>query len=957
VDRLDRATGTFTHCLPDSANISVQVFLEDRSGNVWAGTSSGLYKFDVGTLTPTLYLPDPLHKGTERSGGTEWSNYVLAVREDRDGLLWIGTGDGLYSMDRSNQTFTALRHDKKDPGSIGHNSVNDIYEDNAGSLWFGTGGGLDKLDRKTNRFTHFWHYSDNRYGDRKTSLHWVTEIFEDHAGILWLGTVGGLVAYDRTTGTCTPFRHDPIDHGSMSDGGISAVCEDPQGVVWIGTRSGGGLNAYDRRTGKFSHYVHDESDPGSLGAGDVNAIYYERSGTLWISTDFGRGGVVNKLNRTKSLFTRYVGGSGKPGSLSSSDIRSIIEDRRGTLWITNGKGLESFNPGLEVFTPHAPNVPLGSLAEDPMGNLWIGAQAGTLYKRDPRGHVTAVRDSTGKDFRPDVIGIRADHEGNLWIGSEQGLFEIEPAKDAIRAVDLAGPRLGIHREKSGLLWVGTREHGLLCYDLLRDSTQRFTSDPRNGATLSSNTVMDIYQDRTGTLWFGTALGVNRYDRPTQSFTHFTQRDGLPHDVVMRILEDDHGQLWLGTLKGLSKFNPRTKQFKNYDVSYGLLHNDMAGACLARNGEMYFGGPKGLVRFHPDSIRDNPYVPPIIITSFRHLDAPFPLGHDLHLDYKDNSVSFEFVALSFISPERNQYAFRMEGLDTAWVYSGTRRFASYAHLEPGHYVFRVKGSNNDGIWNEAGTSIVIVVTPPFWVTWWFRGFAFVAIVVSVGGGIRYVEIRKLQRRIERLEQETALERERTRISADMHDEVGSSLSEIAILSELAKTKPEESQAHIQEISDLASEVIDNVSEIVWAMNPRNDTLDNLVAHLRRYAVKYLNLSQIRCSFDAPDNVPPHHLTAELRRNMFLVMKEALHNIVKHAHAGEVSVTITLVHASLEILIEDNGKGFNVNESAESGNGLGNMSRRMADIGGTLTMTSRPEHGTRVVLGVPTIHRQH
>jgi signal transduction histidine kinase len=187
-------------------------------------------------------------------------------------------------------------------------------------------------------------------------------------------------------------------------------------------------------------------------------------------------------------------------------------------------------------------------------------------------------------------------------------------------------------------------------------------------------------------------------------------------------------------------------------------------------------------------------------------------------------------------------------------------------------------------------------------------------------------------------------------------VGSSLSEIAILSELAKKKPEGSEAHIQEISDLASEVIDNVSEIVWAMNPRNDTLDNLVAHIRRYAIKYLNLSQIRCRFDSPENVPPHHLTAELRRNLFLVVKEALHNIVKHAHAREVSVTVILVDSSLEIRIEDNGKGFNVEESAGSGNGLGNMNKRMTDIGGVLTMTSRSDHGTRVTMRVPVISPQ-
>jgi signal transduction histidine kinase len=345
-----------------------------------------------------------------------------------------------------------------------------------------------------------------------------------------------------------------------------------------------------------------------------------------------------------------------------------------------------------------------------------------------------------------------------------------------------------------------------------------------------------------------------------------------------------------------------------------------------------------------------------VTQFRLFEKPKPLSNDVNLSYRDNSLSFEFAALSYISPEKNQYAYKMEGIDSGWVQSGSRRYAGYPHLDPGDYVFRVKGSNNDGVWNEEGTAIIIRITPPFWATWWFRSFAIITMFLAIGGGIRYVEMRKLKRRIELLEQERALERERTRISQDMHDEVGSSLSEIAILSELAKKKPDESQAHIQEISDLASEVIDNVSEIVWAMNPRNDTLDNLVAHLRRYAVKYLNLSQIRCRFDAPENVPPHHLTAELRRNLFLVVKEALHNVVKHSHAREVCVTVKLDERSLEIDIDDNGKGFNMDESAESGNGLENMSKRTADIGGVLTITSSTDHGTRVAMRIPIISPQ-
>ena len=250
---------------------------------------------------------------------------------------------------------------------------------------------------------------------------------------------------------------------------------------------------------------------------------------------------------------------------------------------------------------------------------------------------------------------------------------------------------------------------------------------------------------------------------------------------------------------------------------------------------------------------------------------------------------------------------MEGVDKDWVYSGTRRYASYPNLDPGKYIFRVKGSNNDGVWNEAGTSIAIIISPPWWGTWWFRIIPFL-LIVSVGGTVRYVEMKKIKRKIEMLEQERALERERTRISRDMHDEVGSSLSEIAILSELAKKKPEEAEQRVQEISERAAEIIDSVSEIVWAMNPQNDKLDNLIAHTRRFSVKYLGLANINCQFIAPEIIPSYPLSAELRRNIFLVVKEVLHNIVKHSCASEVSFIIELFNHQLNIKIEDNGKGF-------------------------------------------------
>jgi streptogramin lyase len=660
-------------------------------------------------------------------------------------------------------------------------------------LWIGTGGGLDKLDRETGKFIHYLH---NEY--------WINSIHEDKTGILWMGTNNGVVEFDQTAGSFTQYRHDPKDPRSLSSNNVSSICGDEEGGLWIGTYDRG-LNAFDTRSRKVTHYVHDEKDPGSLNSNFIAAVYRERSGTLWIlSANQG----VNKLNRPKPLFTKYPYEAQAPLGF----LRGVFEGTDGKIWIRKSKGWEKFDPKTETFVRMPLDQDLYPFAEDREGNLWIGPRSGGLCKRDQHGHLTSFHDSSGREFRQLVNCFSEGQGGRFWIGTLDGdVFAVDPAAHTVTLVQQGNIQVNAIREdRFGLVWVGTWE-GLLCYDRMRDTVVRYTSDPRNLSSLGSSTILSIYEDRAGTMWFG-AGGLNRYDRATGTFTRFAEKDGLSHYAVFEILEDDHGNLWLSTLKGLSKFcaacaslpagrhgasggDLKNNRFKNYDA-YG------GDGFRASNGEMFLGSSKGLTRFHPDSIRDNPFVPPIVLTTFRKFEQPFPFGKEIRLPYTENFISFEFAALSYVSPERNQYAYKMEGIDANWVNSGTRRYAGYPHLDPGEYVFRVKGSNNDGVWNEEGTSIAVIITPPFWATLWFRGFVFIAVLVSVGGSIRYVEMRKLKRRIERLEQERAVERERARISQDMHDEVGAGLTEIGILSELAKKyiqNPGQAEIHMQRVS--------------------------------------------------------------------------------------------------------------------------------------------------------------
>jgi signal transduction histidine kinase/ligand-binding sensor domain-containing protein len=916
-------------------NALVQTLSEDSAGNIWVGTEKGFDTLDRATGRFTHFLPHPPGPGTERS------NSVLSIHEDRDGVVFIGTDDGLNIFDRSNGKFTCFRDDRADFGDLGHNSIRTICEDSGGSLWIGTGSGLNKFDKRSGKFIHYWHEFKrmDRWGN------WTNAIYEDRAGILWLGGGAGLVGFDKRTGTFTQYPYDPKDQRSLSSFEVSSISGDNAGHLWVGTYRNG-LNIFDKETKRFTHCVHEEKDPGSLSSDAIQSVVCDRSGTIWVST-INQG--VNELDRPKPPFTKYLYENQKPNTFRPS----IFEDQGGKMLVSTSKGWDEFDPETGTFI----RLPLGEgtflLGVDRTNNMWISAESGGLYLRDRLHHMISFHDSSGNEFRQIVNSLIESRDGRFWMGTVGGdFFAVDPAAHSVRLIEQTGNQVNvIYEDPFGLLWAGLWGRGLMCYDPSRNTSVRYTSNPNDSTSVSGNTIWAIQGEMTGRLWIATNAAVDMYDRGTQTFTHFTMKDGLPHNSALGILEDDHGELWISTLGGISKFVPKSKRFRNYDVSYGLASNDPGSGCKARNGEMYFNGQHGLTRFHPDSIHDNTYVPPIVVTTFRKFDESVPFGKEIRLPYTDNVISFEFVALSYVSPQGNKYAYKLEGFDKNWIYCGSRRSATYTNLDGGKYVFKVKGSNNDGVWNEEGVSIAVIITPPYWKTWWFTLILWSTIAASIGGTIRSIEKRKLRLKIDQLERERSLERERLRISQDMHDEVGAGLTEIGILSELAKKEirsPDEGGNHVQRISETSREIIASISEIIWAINPKNDLLDDLVAYLRDYTARYLGMTAIKVRFDIPETIPDFHLSAEERRNIFLVMKESLHNIVKHSEATTVFIKVAFTQQRLEILVEDNGKGFSSENLSRFGNGLRNMEKRMNGIGGRFEIESQPGKGTRVVI---------
>lgn len=606
------------------------------------------------------------------------------------------------------------------------------------------------------------------------------------------------------------------------------------------------------------------------------------------------------------------------------------------------------------------NGSICQITEDKLGTLWLAAGTDGIVSINKKSHKIHKYLST---LNLPFVRILADESGMIWSVAFGYLIKLNPHTDTFSYYNMApngGQFYDIHclfEDHFLNIWIGANAPAI--FDKHLSKPVYFNKKLRPDSTKQFS-IICFYQDVKNTLWIGTSNGIDTLDRITRKLKGITSNNNLLNEPIMGILRNNRGFLWVLTLKGISSLNLSTGSVKSYSVDDGAVIPSTAFPnlpfCKGNNGEIYFGGIEGYVKFYPDSIKENTLIPPIEITSFKifnnevKLDTAISRKKLINLSYFENNISFEYTALNYTASHKNQYAYMMEGLDKNWVYSGTRRYASYANLQPGKYLFRVKGSNNDGFWNEEGISIAIIIKPPWWGTWWFRVASLLILFIAAGSAVRYVEMKKIKRKIEFLEQDRALERERTRISRDMHDEVGSSLSEIAILSELAKKNPEEAEDHIQEISERAAEVIDSVSEIVWAMNPQNDKLDNLVAHTRRYAVKYLELANISCRFTLPDEIPPHPLSAELRRNIFLVVKEILHNTVKHSCASEVLINVSLLDHSFGMKIGDNGKGFSLEQSTGLGNGLINMKKRIEDIGGVIEIESTCGKGTQINFSV-------
>jgi ligand-binding sensor domain-containing protein/signal transduction histidine kinase len=743
--------------------------LEDRSHQLWAATGHGLCRFDwiTESFVDYMVVKDSPLRGLDCG--------VQSICEDSLGNIWLGTTIGLVYFDRIKNQAVHYQHDPQRPASLSNDQIENLFQDSKKRLWISTRNGLNLLLRDQGTFKRFKY--DSTSSPTSSRVHFM-DMVEDRDGNLWIGTLGHglyfLPANHPETGKMINYRHDPYQAGSLSGDRILSLYIDSQGRLWVGTENAG-LNLWDAQRKIFEYYQKDVYNPSGLNNNSVYAIYEDQTANLWIGT-FAGGINISKFNGAAIL--QFQNLPAAPEGLTHNSVTSFLEDHLGRIWIgTDGGGINLFKENTGRFRGyHTANSSLNSdavlsLVEDAQQRIWVGTWGGGLNRFDPQtGAFHAFTTHNSELPEDNILLVVEDKKGHLWLGSFQsGLIGFDPTSHRIISYTTRNSRLSydmivdIETAADGCLYVGT----FYGFNIFNPDSREFIPyfhNPEDPNSLSNDVVHDIMVENDTTVWVATLDGLNRFNPQRRTFQRYYQHDGLPDNLVKGCILDDSGHLWISTNKGLGHFDPLSKKSKNFTRADGLQSNEFNFRSLlrTRNGRLFFGGRKGFNVIYPENLVENKNVPRLLITDFSIFNKPVRCGTPdsplrkhisetdrITLAYDQSFITFGFAVVDFTMPEKNQYAYRMEGFEKEWNQVGTQRSATYTNLEPGQYTFRVKGSNNDGFWNEEGASIRIVITPPFWGTPWFRFASMICIagLLLLGHYLRTTRIRKYNQELE------------------------------------------------------------------------------------------------------------------------------------------------------------------------------------------------------------------
>ena len=750
----------------DSGSISnnyIKNLLEDPQGNIWIAThGGGLNKFDRKKGRFKHYIHDPQNPNSLSD------NTVNKIILDNEGKYWIATSNGVNLFDPEANSFKRFYHDHKDPHSLSENNVTTAFADSRGNLWFGTlNGGLNRYEPKKNIFTTY--KSDSKF-QGAISGNSITAIFEDSGHRLWIGTAReGLNQFDYETALFSRFKNTPGTN-SLSNNNIQSLNEDGDGNIWIGTENGG-VNLYDSKSNHFRILVNDEVDDSSLTTNSADVITRDNDGNMWIGL-FSGGVCLNKKNST--LFNHFRHNS-MPESLSNDFVLSILEDRNENLWIgTDGGGLNRVDQktGKSILFKHLPtrNSIAGdyiiALAEDSRNDIWIGTWGDGLSKFDCKtnkfSHFRFSEKNQNGLTSNNIYNITISRSGKILIGTHGGGLNIydeqlqrfthfRNVKDDPKS--LSSDQISdILEDKSGNLWIGTFDGGI---DLFEPNTKSFIRFNNENKSLISNSIHQFLESRSGIIYVCTLSGgLNYFDSSKRLFLPVKSKNAFPSQCIYAALEDKRGNIWASTNKGISCYDPESKLIKSYSVEDGLQGDIFKphSAYISKSGILYFGGINGYNSFLPDRILKKPYNPSIVLTDFQIFNKSVPIAKNssdrsplkqdisetksLTLSYRFSVITFEFASLDFASPENEVYAYKLQGFDDEWNVVGSKTSATYTNLDPGEYLFKVKSQNRSGEWSREIHTLDLIITPPFWLTWWFKMVAFLSITVLLYGLYKY-----------------------------------------------------------------------------------------------------------------------------------------------------------------------------------------------------------------------------
>ena len=965
---------------------------EDQQGNLWIGTQG----FGLDKLNPQS--GEFTHFQQTKSDQYIKGRYILSLLTTRDGTVWAGTEEGLSRYDEEENRFFPVEavNDQSESG------IQTLYEDHDGNLWVGTheeGAGIYMRD--TDAFRFLPPHDANQAEDMLA----IESIMQDTDGILWLASSQGVLLYHADTQQVADFSGSQQTTAIFSNHHPKSILQDQNNQIWIGTDNGG-LILYNPATGEESILLNNTEQGNGINSNSIISMLEDKDGNLWFGT-FSAG--VNLLNRFAAPMEIFRSTAEGMYRLNDDLVWSIAADPFGNIWVgTEIHGINRINLNNQTVDYFSSTFTMPAISNDSsvealllssQGILWAGNNDGILSRYDPQNG-----ERSQYDIGSNIHTLYEDRDHQLWLGLKGNfLLSFDPETEIRQTYDLIpgdsdnqttwGHVYCVRQDEAGTLWIASNT-GLYAMNRDTHEIERHHLQFEPQSYPSSQTIMSILIEND-IIWLGTfGEGLIAYQPEIDKIERYTMQDGLPNNVIYGILNDEYGRLWLSTNKGLSCFDPKTKSFINYDINDGLQSSEFNSGSYAKgiNGELMFGGINGMNRFFPQRFRKNTTIPTIVLTDLmvngKSLSNEIDINHEpITLEWPNNNFEFEFVALNYIQPEDNRYAYKLEKVDKDWVYIGDRRYGQFTNLPGGNYTLRLKGSNNDNLWNESGLSIQIQVIPPFWQTWWF----ITCMVLLAGGmviGVYKLRMRNVRANNLRLETEVrqrtselmetnillveeiaerekaetelsaraaeeAVINERNRLARELHDAVTQSLYGVNLYAEaaarmLAAGQLDPTAENISELQKSAREALQEMRLLIYELRPSKLVKGGLLQALENRLDSVEQRVGINTNFQ-------HNLTrrlpAQYELSLYRIAQESLNNILKHAQATMILIRLWNHKDKVILKIQDNGLGFEAMPTMYNGGmGLKIMKERAEALGGDFQIISSPGKGTTILVEV-------